>query len=124
MELGISIWNILPKTKIRQLMTSKLGSACRWLHAGFLVGFFFNPENGGDMFLRNVSRFSTNYTALYPRRQKSSISVKTQSNCVQNGVCSWCMFRLWQHSPRIWLSGKNSWQRDREYWLLFQLQWH
>jgi hypothetical protein len=25
-------------------------------------------EDGGDMFLRNVGNFSTDYTALYPRR--------------------------------------------------------
>jgi hypothetical protein len=23
-------------------------------HAGFFFGFFFDPEDGGDMFLRNV----------------------------------------------------------------------
>jgi hypothetical protein len=23
-------------------------------HAGFLLGLFFDPEDGGDMFLRNV----------------------------------------------------------------------
>jgi hypothetical protein len=26
-------------------------SACYLLHAGFLLGLFFNPEDGGDMFL-------------------------------------------------------------------------
>jgi hypothetical protein len=29
---------------------------------------FFDPEEKGDMFLRNV-RLSPNYTALHPRRQ-------------------------------------------------------
>jgi hypothetical protein len=24
-------------------------------HAGFLLGLFFDPEDGGDIFLRNVS---------------------------------------------------------------------
>jgi hypothetical protein len=38
------------------------------LHAGFLLGLFFNPEDGSDMFLRNVSRLSANYTSLYYRR--------------------------------------------------------
>jgi hypothetical protein len=28
----------------------------------------FEPEDAGDMFLRNVDRLSTDYTALYPRR--------------------------------------------------------
>jgi hypothetical protein len=32
----------------------------------------FNFEDGGDMFLRNVDSFSTDYTALYPRRQNST----------------------------------------------------
>jgi hypothetical protein len=36
--------------------------------AGFLLGLFFDPEDGDDMFLRNVSWPSTDYTALYPRR--------------------------------------------------------
>jgi hypothetical protein len=31
-----------------------VGSACYPLHAGFLLGIFFDPEDGGDMFLRNV----------------------------------------------------------------------
>jgi hypothetical protein len=30
------------------------GSACYLLHAGFLVGLFFNPEDGGDMFLQYI----------------------------------------------------------------------
>jgi hypothetical protein len=28
-----------------------------------------DPEDGGDMFLRNVCLLSTDYTAFYPRRQ-------------------------------------------------------
>jgi hypothetical protein len=40
-------------------------------HALFLLRLFFDPE-GGDMFLRNVCWPSTDYTALYPRRQYSS----------------------------------------------------
>jgi hypothetical protein len=36
-----------------------------------LLGSLFNPQDGGDMFLRNVSRLSTNYTTLYPRRHNS-----------------------------------------------------
>jgi hypothetical protein len=37
------------------------------LHASFLLGILFNPEDGGDMFLRNVGWFSTDYIAIYPR---------------------------------------------------------
>jgi hypothetical protein len=25
-----------------------------YFHAGFLLGLFFDPEDGGDMFLRNI----------------------------------------------------------------------
>jgi hypothetical protein len=48
--------------------TSKL-STC--YHAAFLLGLFFDPEDGSDMLLRNVGLLSTDYTALYPRRQNS-----------------------------------------------------
>jgi hypothetical protein len=30
---------------------SKQSSACYLLQAGFLLGLFFDPEDGGDMFL-------------------------------------------------------------------------
>jgi hypothetical protein len=42
--------------------------ACCLLHAGFLLDSFFVPEDEGEMFFRNVSWFSTNYTALYYRK--------------------------------------------------------
>jgi hypothetical protein len=38
------------------------------LHAGFLLTFFFDPEDGGDMFFRNVGLFSTDYATLSPKR--------------------------------------------------------
>jgi hypothetical protein len=41
-------------------------SVCYLLHAGFMLGVLFDPEDGGDIFLRNVGRLSTDYTALYP----------------------------------------------------------
>jgi hypothetical protein len=34
----------------------------------FLLKFFFDPEDGGDVFLRNVGCISTDYTASHPRR--------------------------------------------------------
>jgi hypothetical protein len=47
-------------------------SVCNLLHADFSLGLFFDPEDEGDIFLRNVGWLSTNYTELYPRRQNSS----------------------------------------------------
>jgi hypothetical protein len=41
---------------------------CYLLHVDFLLSLFFDPENGGDMFLGNVGLFLAVYTALYPRR--------------------------------------------------------
>jgi hypothetical protein len=41
------------------------------LHAGFLLGTFSPPEDGGDTFLRNICSY-TDYTALYPRRWQHS----------------------------------------------------
>jgi hypothetical protein len=44
----------------------------QWLeccfHARFLLGLFFDPEDGDYMSLRNVRWLLTDYTALYPRR--------------------------------------------------------
>jgi hypothetical protein len=36
---------------------------------GFLISLLFDPEDEGDMFLRNVGCLSTGYTALYPRTE-------------------------------------------------------
>jgi hypothetical protein len=35
---------------------------------GFLIALLFNPEDGGDMFLRNVRWLLTDYTVLYLKR--------------------------------------------------------
>jgi hypothetical protein len=36
----------------------KASSACYLVHAGFVLGLFFNPEAGGDMFLWNWLTFN------------------------------------------------------------------
>jgi hypothetical protein len=42
---------------------------CRWhLLTRWFAELFFDPEDGGDTFLRNVGCNSTDYTASYPRR--------------------------------------------------------
>jgi hypothetical protein len=42
--------------------------------ASFLLGLFFDPEYGGDMFLQNTG-LSPNYTVLQPRSPYSSQSL-------------------------------------------------
>jgi hypothetical protein len=37
-------------------------------HSGFFLGLFSDPEDGDNMFLRNVCWLLTDYTALYVRR--------------------------------------------------------
>jgi hypothetical protein len=42
-------------------------SACCELLINFSLGLFFDPENGGDMLLRNISWFLPDYTASFQR---------------------------------------------------------
>jgi hypothetical protein len=71
-------WDITPRSLLKSTDVSEehvasiLSSACYLLRAGFLRGLFFDPEDGGDMFLRNVGSISMDYKASYPRRQNSS----------------------------------------------------
>jgi hypothetical protein len=41
---------------------------------------FFDPEDGGDKFLRNVGCNSTDYTASYPRRWYSAVNLFVNRN--------------------------------------------
>jgi hypothetical protein len=50
--------------------TNQQSSACHLLSRWFIT-LYFEPENGGDMFLRNDCWLSTDYTVLYPREQNS-----------------------------------------------------
>jgi hypothetical protein len=43
-----------------------------YFHVGSLLVLFFDPEDWGDMFRRNVGWLSKDYTAIYPRRCYSS----------------------------------------------------
>jgi hypothetical protein len=45
---------------------AKKSRAFYQLQAGFLLGLFFNPEDGDEIFLRNVGWLSTDYTKLMP----------------------------------------------------------
>jgi hypothetical protein len=60
----------------------------RALLAGFLPGIFFGPEDGGDIFLRNVDLPSTDYRALSPRRQYSLVLL----NFAAKWIALLCLF--------------------------------
>jgi hypothetical protein len=45
-------WNTMPHTPLK--VNSRFGGTCYLLYAGLELGSFFDPEDGGDMFLRNV----------------------------------------------------------------------
>jgi hypothetical protein len=54
---GSVCWDIMlcSPLKINQHFLGMFRSfACYVLHAGFLLGLFFNPEDGGYIFLQNV----------------------------------------------------------------------
>jgi hypothetical protein len=50
---------------------TELQLASHLLLVGFLHGLLFDPEDG-NMFLQNIGRLSTDYTAIYPVKQNSS----------------------------------------------------
>jgi hypothetical protein len=62
------------RLSLRDLVSLSV-TASKLLPACTLVScwtYFFYPEDGGNMFPRNVGWHSTDYTALYPRRWYSS----------------------------------------------------
>jgi hypothetical protein len=56
----------------RVLATEIVRSASNLFYVAILRALFFDPEDEGIIFLRNVGWLSTDNTALYPRRQLSS----------------------------------------------------
>jgi hypothetical protein len=45
-----------------------------------LLSLHLVPEDGGDMLLRNAGLFSSDYTALYPKRELFIITAERTSN--------------------------------------------
>jgi hypothetical protein len=83
-EKSSIFWDITPCSQLKvnrrfgrichhHIQSRKIGPVrnqreCKWPQVGFLLGLFFDPEDGGDIFPRNISRLSTGYTVLYLRR--------------------------------------------------------
>jgi hypothetical protein len=72
---SIIFWDVKPCSP---LSVARRFGGTRRLHlptcllAGFYWTYFFYPEDGGDMFLRNACWNSIDYTASYPKRWYSS----------------------------------------------------
>jgi hypothetical protein len=78
------------------------------LHTCFLLGLYFDPEDGGDMFLRNVGSLSTDYTALYPRRYCSSEQLLWEPQILHDlSVELSYSFRAWMKHFHDLLRGKH-----------------
>jgi hypothetical protein len=75
----LEILSCFPKNpNFRQMVHT----ACYFLHDGFLLGLFFDTEDGSDMFLRNVGLVTTDYMALYPRRQNYTCNYCCENQCM------------------------------------------
>jgi hypothetical protein len=91
---GHIFWDTTPRSPSK--VNRRLGRAwlqgrnCYPLHAAFLLGLSFHPEDRGDKFLRNVRWYSSDYSALYPRRQLFGIvlcSLTEMRKCCKLGFC-------------------------------------
>jgi hypothetical protein len=65
-----SIFKVEEEAKQETSMKQNMLAACFILF--FLLGLFFDPVDGGYMFLRNVDLLTPDCTASYPRRYNSS----------------------------------------------------
>jgi hypothetical protein len=55
---------VVIKSPIFWVITECIPLKVNLLHPSFLLGLFFDFEDGGDKFLPNIGQFSTDYTAL------------------------------------------------------------
>jgi hypothetical protein len=72
-------WDIMPRSPLKvnwRFGALDLALLATCFHAGFLLGLFFDPKDGSDMFLQIVCWLSADYMALYP-----------EDNTLQNNDC-------------------------------------
>jgi hypothetical protein len=55
-------------SEVRTEVVMKIAGGKQCFHAGMLLGLYFDPEDRGSMFFRNVSWLSADYAALYPSK--------------------------------------------------------
>jgi hypothetical protein len=58
--------------QVEQETNVKAGLLATCVQTGFFLYLFLDLEDGGNMFLRKVGWFSSDYTTLYPRRRNIS----------------------------------------------------
>jgi hypothetical protein len=68
-KLGKGFTNFSRKV---QEITNSASLACHLLHVCLLPDLLFDPEDGSDIFLRNVGCLPSASTVLFIRRQNSS----------------------------------------------------
>jgi hypothetical protein len=61
----------LQSVRINQARNRREEASKKILYACFFLGLLFDPEGGGDVFIRNAGLLPTYFKALYPRRQNS-----------------------------------------------------
>jgi hypothetical protein len=79
-----------------------------------LFGLFFDPEDGGNMLVRDVEWLSTDHTALHPRRKGFAQSppwepqVLEAASCSENSErCTGLPNELLAETNRLGLNGDN-----------------
>jgi hypothetical protein len=67
-------------------------SAWYLLHPSLLLGLFFDPENGGDMSLRNACWHSMDYTCVISQKTElfTTTAVRTSNPITDNIYCTIC----------------------------------
>jgi hypothetical protein len=81
----------------------------------FLVWLIFDPEDGGDKFLRNAGSY-TDYISLYPRRRQHS-----NSSFLINCLCSMIVRLLCR--PGLCLLHKAGWIQLKANWTYKCIYW-
>jgi hypothetical protein len=64
------LWDVMLCSSLKGhwRVRGKCRSACHLIHAVFFLSLIINPEDGGNIFFRNICLLSVNYTALYDRK--------------------------------------------------------